>query len=157
MPPSRAVRRVQDDDPQRGASAVEFALVVPIFIMLVFGIISFGMLFAQELGLSNGARQAARFGVVDGRTCGQLATEARNAAQTLGMTSAQVNVQVKRGSTAATAATICGSSAAKPCAGSVAGDSLFVTTSFNSRLMIPLVVTRDVTLTEKGIFRCEYS
>lgn len=157
MPRSRAVRRAVGDRPERGASAVEFALVVPIFIMLVFGIISFGMVFAQELGLSNGARQAARFGVVDGRTCGELTTEARNAASTLGMAASDVTVVVKRGTTDATATVICGTSTAKPCAGSTAGQSLFVTTSFPSRIMIPPVITRNVTLTEKGIFRCEYS
>lgn len=157
MPRSRAVRKAVGDRSERGASAVEFALVVPIFIMLVFGIISFGMVFAQELALSNGARQAARFGVVDGRTCAQVATEAKNASESLGMVAADVTVEVKRGLTAAAATNVCGSTASMPCDGSTVGDSLFVTTTYTSRLMIPLVVTRDVTLTEKGIFRCEYS
>ena len=38
-------RRRSDD----GASAVEFALVLPILLFLVFGIISFGTFFAQHL------------------------------------------------------------------------------------------------------------
>jgi Flp pilus assembly protein TadG len=157
MPRSRAVRKVLDDRRDRGASAVEFALVMPIFIMLLFGIVSFGMVFAQELALSNGARQAARFGVVEGRTCGELTTEARNASQSLGMVAADVSVDVKRGHTAAGATAICGNTANNPCEGSAANDSLFVTTSYTSNLMIPLVVTKDVELTEEGIFRCEYS
>ena len=40
--------------------------------MLVLGIISFGLVFAQQLCLSNGARQGARAGVVSGATCKQI-------------------------------------------------------------------------------------
>ena len=46
---------------ERGAAAVEFALVVLPLLMIVAGIINFGFIFAQQLSLSNGARQAARF------------------------------------------------------------------------------------------------
>lgn len=63
---ARASRR---DD---GAAAVEFALVLPLLMMLVFGIISFGILFAQQLSLGNGARQGARLGVVADRTCADI-------------------------------------------------------------------------------------
>jgi Flp pilus assembly protein TadG len=34
---------------EHGAAAVEFALLAPVFIMLVFGVISFGLVFAQQL------------------------------------------------------------------------------------------------------------
>ena len=76
---------------------------MPILIMLVFGVISFGMVFGQQLALGNAAREASRYGVVDGRTCGQLKSVAAAAANTIGMSGANVTVSVKRGATEAAA------------------------------------------------------
>ena len=144
---------------ERGAAAVEFALVVPFLAMLVFGIISFGIVFAQQLALGNGARQAARLGVVDGTSCGQIISAAQDAAQTIAMSGSDVSVAVLRGQTASTATNACaGGTTAKPCAGSSPGDSLFVRLSFNSKLIIPLVVAdNNYGLTGNGVFRCEFS
>lgn len=47
---------------EEGANAVEFALVLPILIVLVFGIISGGMLYNQQLNITQAAREGARFG-----------------------------------------------------------------------------------------------
>ena len=44
----------------KGQSLVEFALVIPFFLLLVFGIIYSGMLFHDYSTLSNLARSAAR-------------------------------------------------------------------------------------------------
>ncbi len=52
------VFRDRDD----GAAAVEFAIVLPLLVMLVFGIISFGIIFHHRLSLGDGAREAARYG-----------------------------------------------------------------------------------------------
>lgn len=45
---------------ESGAAAVEFALVLPIFLLLVVGMIEFGLMFNTQLGLSAGAREGAR-------------------------------------------------------------------------------------------------
>lgn len=45
---------------ERGAAAVEFALILPILLTLVFGIIEFGWAFGQQVSLGNAAREAAR-------------------------------------------------------------------------------------------------
>ena len=45
---------------QKGQSLVEFALVVPLFLLLIFGLIYSGMLFHDYTSLSNIARSAAR-------------------------------------------------------------------------------------------------
>lgn len=50
--------------PERGAAAVEFALVVPILLMVLFGIIDYGLLFNNALSVKQGVREAARQGVV---------------------------------------------------------------------------------------------
>ena len=49
-------------DREGGAVLVEFALVLPLLLMLVFGIISFGIVFHHKLSLGDGAREAARYG-----------------------------------------------------------------------------------------------
>ena len=45
---------------QRGQAVVEFAIVLPFFLLLVFGIIYFGFLFKDYITLSNVARSSAR-------------------------------------------------------------------------------------------------
>ncbi|MGN6333601.1 MAG: TadE/TadG family type IV pilus assembly protein [Motilibacteraceae bacterium] len=54
--------RSGDDD--AGAAAVEFALVLPLLVMLVFGIIEFGLAFNAKIELAGAAREAARTMVV---------------------------------------------------------------------------------------------
>jgi len=46
--------------PQRGAYAVEFALVFLIFFAVLYGIICYGILFAFRLGVQNAAEDGAR-------------------------------------------------------------------------------------------------
>jgi Flp pilus assembly protein TadG len=57
-------RRVRFHD-DRGAVLVEFALVSPFFFLLLFGIIEFGWIFAQELDVRHGAREGGRLIAVD--------------------------------------------------------------------------------------------
>jgi Flp pilus assembly protein TadG len=58
MTPRRRMRR--DGRRERGQSLVEFALVAPIFFVLVFGIIQVGLVMAAQNGLVDGVRNAAR-------------------------------------------------------------------------------------------------
>lgn len=61
----------------RGAAALEFALVVPVLALLVFGMIDYGLYFTDSLGARDGARVAARQGVVKAfptDACGDLTT-----------------------------------------------------------------------------------
>lgn len=46
-----------------GQSMVEFAMVVPLFFLLVFGIFDFGHLFYVQMTLQNALRQAGRYAV----------------------------------------------------------------------------------------------
>jgi|SoimicMinimDraft_9_1059737.scaffolds.fasta_scaffold28414_2 Flp pilus assembly protein TadG len=62
---SRIRRRIR---PERGAAAVEFAIVVPLLFMLVFGIIDFGFSFHSWNAIENAAREGARVGATDGNT-----------------------------------------------------------------------------------------
>lgn len=49
---------------EKGASAVEFALVLPIFVMLVFGIFQFGIAFNNWIAITHAAREGARLAAV---------------------------------------------------------------------------------------------
>lgn len=46
--------------PERGASLVEFALVVPILFTLVFGVVDFGLVLTDSIGIRQGVREGAR-------------------------------------------------------------------------------------------------
>lgn len=63
------MRRCEERD--RGAAAVEFALVVPVLVLLVFGIIDYGLFLSDNLAVKQGIREGAREAVVSDRTaCG---------------------------------------------------------------------------------------
>ena len=47
-----------------GQSLVEFALVVPIFLLVLFAIVDFGMAFHAWITVTNSAREGARIGAV---------------------------------------------------------------------------------------------
>lgn len=47
---------------ERGAAAVEFALTVPIVILLLVGTITTGLVYSDHLGITNAVREAARYG-----------------------------------------------------------------------------------------------
>lgn len=49
---------------QRGVAAVEFALVLPILLLIVFGIVEFGVALYDKAVITNASREGARAGVV---------------------------------------------------------------------------------------------
>ena len=62
-------RRVRTTD-DRGAVLVEAAFVIPILVLLVFGIIEFGFAFGKKLNMAESARAGARLGAAQPRTVG---------------------------------------------------------------------------------------
>ena len=127
---------------------MEFALVVPFLILIMIGIVDFGAVMAQQLSLSNAARQGARFAVTDGPTCTTVETEARNAVATVGMSR-----------TAPTFA-MTGGGCPKPCTGTARGTNITVTMSYTSSYIVPVPIPgfpRTINLRGEGQFRCEFS
>jgi Flp pilus assembly protein TadG len=49
-------------DRERGAALVEFVLLIPVFIMLLLGIVSAGTVYNHKLDLVHAAREGARYG-----------------------------------------------------------------------------------------------
>ena len=54
--------------PERGQALVEFALVFPLFLLMLFSIISFGLYVFYNQQLTNAAREAARYAAVHSST-----------------------------------------------------------------------------------------
>jgi hypothetical protein len=60
----RRLRAATNGRTDHGAAAVEFALIVPLLLLLVFGIIEYGLWFTDSVSARQGVREAARQGVV---------------------------------------------------------------------------------------------
>lgn len=57
------VRRLRFKN-QEGAGVVEFAIIAPLFAMLLFGLVEFGLAMYEKGVVTNASREGARFGVV---------------------------------------------------------------------------------------------
>lgn len=62
---------------QRGQVIVEFALILPLFLLMIFGLIYSGMLFHDYSTLSNVARSATREVAISSDTSGATITNVR--------------------------------------------------------------------------------
>jgi len=63
-----AIRRVRRLLGERGAELIEFALVFPLLLAVVLGIIDFGFLFRNYEVVVNAAREGARVSILEGYT-----------------------------------------------------------------------------------------
>ena len=155
---------------ESGASAVEFALVLPVLLLFIYGIIAFGFVFSQQIALNNAARDASRAGVVQplspavSLTCQEVADRARQGMSTAvgisatSLTTVAVAIQLDgtqvcsmaSGSTTASNPTL------KPCTGATTTSNLTVLTTFQSTTPVPLPVVNNISLKSSGVFACEY-
>jgi TadE-like protein len=67
---------------RRGQTLVEFALVLPVFILLLVGIFDFGRAIYAYNTISNASREAVRVGIVN-QACSAIGAEAQNRAASL--------------------------------------------------------------------------
>ena len=75
-----------------GAAVVEFAVVAPLFFLLVLGMIEFGrMLMVQQI-LTNASREGARRAVLDKATTAEITTTVQNYLSNSGIEGATVTV-----------------------------------------------------------------
>jgi Flp pilus assembly protein TadG len=78
-----------------GAAAVEFAIVAPLFLLLLAGIMEFGQAFRIQHSLSTAARRGARAAVIDGTTTSFITQKVRDqCTNSLGVAPADVSVVV---------------------------------------------------------------
>lgn len=75
MGPIGRGRRLQVRRREGGAALVEFAIVLPLLLVLLFGIIEASWAFAQQNDIRHGAREGARLAAVDGGDVTAIALE----------------------------------------------------------------------------------
>jgi Flp pilus assembly protein TadG len=69
---AREAAHVRKRRDQRGAAMVEFAIILPLVLLLTFGLIDFGFAFADAAGIKSAGRSGARIGSALSKQSGQL-------------------------------------------------------------------------------------
>lgn len=118
---------VTDD---RGAALVEFALLLPLLLLLVFGVIEFGRGYHTKTTLTHAAREGVRVAALDS---GDPVATVRNAAPNLDSGSIDVTVTPN------------------PC---TAGQPVTVRVEYDHDYDIPLFGSGTWTFEEEGVMRC---
>ena len=141
------------ENSEKGASAVEFALVLPVLMMIIFGIIEFGFIMYDKAIVTNASREGARRGIVYSVNAAGIPVAVPTSDITDIVKSYCASNLVSLGSgTAAPSTTITGSCAAP-------GNSLTVTVTYPySFLVLPNFVsglTGNITLNGVTLMRCE--
>ncbi|HEX8511258.1 MAG TPA: TadE family protein [Propionibacteriaceae bacterium] len=84
---------------ERGAAAVEFALVVPLLLMLMLGIAEFGRAYSTQTILSGAAREGVRVMALQNSTSAARTAAIAAAAPTLSLTTSQIGITTSPTST----------------------------------------------------------
>jgi Flp pilus assembly protein TadG len=84
---------------EKGQALVEMALVLPILILIVFGITEFGRIFNAKIIVINASREGARYAAVNGTavTDTQITDKVKNSAPSLDPLKMTVNVNPVQG------------------------------------------------------------
>lgn len=120
---------------ERGAAAVEFALVVPMLLLLLFGIIEFGKTMNTQATLSSAAREGARTMALS-NDVGLAKSAVQSAASSLGLTASAISVSPST------------------CTGAGPTQLVTVTISYRQVFASGLVGRTGVDLTGKAAMRC---
>ena len=111
-----------------GQALVEFAIIVPVFLMIAFATIDFGAAFDASITISNAAREGARAGITTPTTAAVTA-RAEQVAGRLNNARLTVSVACK---------TAAGSACAGGMAGAVSGTTIVVTVGYSYPLITPI-------------------
>ena len=123
---------------ERGASLAEFALVLPVLLVVLFGIIEFGLTFSRSQAIAAAAREAGRLASLSSSTTADITNR----------------VDVTLGSMTFDAPPTVTVIPAGGCAGRE-GESVTVLVSAPHRITIPFALDQEVTLSGQAVFRCE--
>jgi Flp pilus assembly protein TadG len=159
------VHRNRPDD--RGASLVEFALVVPLLTLFLFGIIQFGLAYDMKQSINSAAREGARMAAIpDEVNVTYSSIDSRVASTFNSMQTApidQLTVVVVDSTNPAITRKTCTTSgctpasvpvSVSPCTGQ-AGQTVVVTATKKHDVTIPFYGVLPIELVGRGEFRCE--
>jgi Flp pilus assembly protein TadG len=82
---------------ERGAAAVEFALILPILLLLVLGLVEFSRVFNVQISLSNAAREGARHMAINHDSADPLDDPSADAKKAAILAAPSVNPSVAEG------------------------------------------------------------
>jgi len=94
--PCRSCRKKR----RRGAAAVEFAIVAPVFFLFVFGMVEYGRMVMVQQVLTNASREGARRAVLDGTTTSEVQATVNQYMELAGITGQTITVTPSPPSTA---------------------------------------------------------
>lgn len=135
MRPVRNVRPRRAPRADSGAAAVEFALIVPVLMAVVFGIVQFGLYYNATIELSGAAREGAR----------SMAINKNQAAATTTAKAAAANSC----KVAADPCTVTFSTSTCP-----AGSDVTVTVKRKDFTFFPIVASKTVKIEGQAVMRC---
>ena len=131
----------------RGQALVEFAMVLPVFFLVVAGMFDFGLGIYSDLTLVNAAREGARLGAIEPGETALIEGHVRAMADNLDDDRLTVSITCQRpsGSTYAS----CGSPKWQP------GDATIVTVGYSYRTFFPLLFGTEIPLSSEARMRIE--
>ncbi len=83
-----------------GTAVVEFALVAPVFFLLVFGMIEFGRMVMVQQIITNASREGARIAVLDGTSAAEVNATVNNYLQNARISGATIIIDPPEPNTA---------------------------------------------------------
>lgn len=156
---------------ERGASAVEFAIIASLLLMILFGTITFGIVFNRYQGLQSAAREGARIGslsstdrptilsrvqesvsIINGSS---IAATCPANVNTLTLENGCLRVFARSAPTASTVAVNVGDP--NPCGSFYTGTdkSVVVEVYYRLRIDIPVWASPQMTISGGAEFKCE--
>jgi len=90
----------------RGAAVVEFAVVLPLLLVILFGIIEYGWVFLVRQTLTSAAREGCRVAILQSATDDQVGDRVRAAMAPTGLTEGVWNMQTSDISAAVQSVTV---------------------------------------------------
>ena len=142
---SRPVDRNRKWARNRGQSLVEFAIILPVFLMIAFGTIDFGLAFDASIGVSNAAREGARLGATQPSTSA-ITARVQEVAGRLNNANLSVTVSCKTSGGAACPGGV---------AGATTGGSIVVRVTYSYHLMTPIAFGTAIPLASTAEMRVE--
>lgn len=133
--------------PHQGQALVEFALILPVFFLLVAGMFDFGLGIYSDLTLVNAAREGARLGVIDPGNTSAIESRVRHLASNLDNSKLTVTIGCERASGGTFVN--CTSPRWQP------GDVTFVRADYEYTMFFPLLFGTEIPLSSEMRMRVE--